>query len=613
MIAPGTLLQNRYIVLNQVGQGGMGTVYIATDRRFGSTVALKETHFEEPALRKAFEREARLLNSLRHPALPRVSDHFTEDTGQFLVMEFIPGDDLSEMLRQRGEAFPANDVLNWADQLLDALDYLHTQEPPVIHRDIKPQNLKLMARGQIILLDFGLAKNTPAAHPSRATATGSVFGYSRNYAPLEQIQGAGTDPRSDFYSLAATLYHLLTGITPPDALTRATEVLNGQPDPLRPASEVRPDVAEPVAEALARALALNAGHRPQNAAAMREMLREARQQTRVVAGDASAGKQATPPTSHAAATILDRQTQLMNNAAASSTPLDPQAATRANDADAAATTTDPNDPIVSTATPPDARTVAATRTTPPSRNSASPPVAPLAADRAHRRDSSASVVTRVATAKRDEPQSRPAPRTLSIAASILVLAVVAAGVYKFTQPPASPTTTTNDPAATQTNTDTLVPQTASETPSTQLNAPAPTTQNPATTTDAPTTTTSAPTTTSAEPQSAPAAVPPATAQKPDPTPDSNAARRPSATDNGATQRGRLTIERPAPEQNERAVDNDPDPLPDERPLPPRRRPPPPDDPAAMDDMREEDEMRRREMERRREMRRRRREMPYPPP
>src|ERR687896_2004302 len=120
MIAPNTVLQNRYVVLEQIGQGGMGAVYVATDQRFGSTVALKETFFDDPALRKAFEREAHLLNRLRHPALPRVSDHFNENEGQFLVMEFIAGEDLSEMLEKSGGAFPLEQVLGWADQLLDA-------------------------------------------------------------------------------------------------------------------------------------------------------------------------------------------------------------------------------------------------------------------------------------------------------------------------------------------------------------------------------------------------------------------------------------------------------------------------------------------------------------
>jgi hypothetical protein len=274
MIAPGTVLQNRYVVERRIGEGGMGAVYIATDRRFGSTVALKETFFDDPSLRRAFEREARLLNRLRHTALPRVSDHFEEGAGQFLVMEYVPGNDLSQMLKERGGVgFPPREVLGWADQLLDALDYLHTQEPQVIHRDIKPQNLKLMSRKQIVLLDFGLAKGTPLQ--TRVTATGSVFGYSFNYAPIEQMQGAGTDPRSDLYSLGATLYHLLTGATPPDALTRATAVLNGEPDPLRPANEGDAARVSPeLADALTHAMALSAGRRFESAGEMRDALRE---------------------------------------------------------------------------------------------------------------------------------------------------------------------------------------------------------------------------------------------------------------------------------------------------------------------------------------------------
>jgi serine/threonine protein kinase len=274
MIAPGTLLQNRYLVESQIGQGGMGAVFVATDQRFGSRVALKETFFTDANLRRAFEREARLLNRLRHPALPRVSDHFGEDEGQFLVMEYIPGEDLSETLKRTGGPFPARDVLAWADQLLDALDYLHTQEPSVIHRDIKPQNLKLLPgnrTNQVVLLDFGLAKGTPLQ--TRVTATGSLFGYSFNYAPIEQMQGAGTDPRSDLYSLGATLYHLLTGATPPDALTRATAVLNAEPDPLRPASELQEQVPVEVAAVLERAMAQSAARRFSSAAEMREALR----------------------------------------------------------------------------------------------------------------------------------------------------------------------------------------------------------------------------------------------------------------------------------------------------------------------------------------------------
>jgi serine/threonine protein kinase len=272
MIETGKLLQNRYRIDKQIGQGGMGAVYVASDERFGSTVAIKETLLMDDNYRKAIEREARLLNSLKHAALPRVSDHFLEENGQFLVMEYIPGEDLSHMI-ESGTRFEVARVLKWADQLLDALDYLHNQSIPVIHRDIKPQNLKLTARDQIILLDFGLAKGNPT-DAGHQTAAKSIFGYSRNYASLEQIQGTGTDPRSDLYSLAATLYHLLTNTPPEDALTRAMAVLSNRPDPLQPANALRKEIPAGVAAVLQTALALNADERPESATAMREMLRD---------------------------------------------------------------------------------------------------------------------------------------------------------------------------------------------------------------------------------------------------------------------------------------------------------------------------------------------------
>lgn len=273
MIEAGTFLQQRYRIDKKIGQGGMGAVYVATDERFGSTVAIKETLCMDDNFRKAIEREARLLNSLKHSALPRVSDHFEESDGLFLVMEYIPGDDIGTMLDPEKQAFTVEQVQKWADQLLDALDYLHNQEMPVIHRDIKPQNLKVTPRGDIILLDFGLAKGNPT-DAGHATAAKSIFGYSRNYASLEQIQGTGTDPRSDLYSLAATLYHLLTNVGPEDALTRAMAVLSQKEDPLVSANVINPDVPRGIAGVLQKAMSLNADERPATANDMRQMFRE---------------------------------------------------------------------------------------------------------------------------------------------------------------------------------------------------------------------------------------------------------------------------------------------------------------------------------------------------
>ena len=268
MLTPETVLQNRYRIIRLLGQGGMGAVYEALDERLDTTVALKETFFADERLRKQFEREARLLARMHHPALPRVSDHFAEGDGQFLVMQFIPGDDLSQMTARKQGPFPPDQVLTWGDQLLDALDYLHTQDPQIIHRDIKPQNLKLTGRGQIILLDFGLAKGQTGG-ASMVTTSASIFGYTPNYAPLEQIQGLGTDARSDIYALSATLYHLMTAVKPPDALSRAAALVNGQPDPLLPANEINRSIGPEVASVLARAMSQNREQRFPTAAAMR--------------------------------------------------------------------------------------------------------------------------------------------------------------------------------------------------------------------------------------------------------------------------------------------------------------------------------------------------------
>lgn len=267
MIQTGTILQERYLIEKQIGAGGMGAVYLATDQRFQSPVAIKETFYKHDQLGEAFEREAKLLNSLHHPNLPHVSDYFTEGGGHFLVMQFIEGEDLFEILK-RGEMFAQADVLKWSNSLLDALDYLHSQEPPIIHRDIKPQNLKLTTRNDIILLDFGLAK----LNSDDAQAQMSVFGYSRKYSPLEQIQGTGTDARSDIFALGATVYHLLTGKPPVDVLTRASAIVAGKPDPLQSANEINGEIPAEIASILNLALALNADARFESAKAIQRAL-----------------------------------------------------------------------------------------------------------------------------------------------------------------------------------------------------------------------------------------------------------------------------------------------------------------------------------------------------
>jgi serine/threonine protein kinase len=272
-LTPDSIVQDRYRIVRQLGRGGMGAVYEAEDQRLGITVALKETLSAEESMRRQFEREARLLAHMQHPALPRVSDHFVDGRRAFLVMQFIGGIDLAKIIAQQPGPFPLAQVIAWADQLLDALIYLHANEPQVIHRDIKPHNLKLMANGQIALLDFGLAKATPS-DPS-LTASKAFFGYTRHYAPLEQIQDQLTDPRSDIYALGATLYHLSTGIKPPDAMVRAASVVDGGTDPLQ-ADTIRKTVGPEFAAILIRALAQKPEGRFANAAEFRAALQSLR-------------------------------------------------------------------------------------------------------------------------------------------------------------------------------------------------------------------------------------------------------------------------------------------------------------------------------------------------
>jgi len=297
------LLQNRYRIERLLGKGGMGAVYLAEDEQYGRKVALKEALFDDPVLRKAFRREARLLEHLNHPVLPRVKGYFTEEGRQYLVMQFIDGEHLDRLLEERIQAglgpFAVDKVLQWAYQLLDALEYLHGHRPPVVHRDIKPLNLKLTPRGEIFLLDFGLAKGAPA----EMSHAGSLLGYSPHYAPLEQMDGRGTDPRTDLYSLAATLYRLLTGQLPPSAASRAATVSEGQPDPLRPADELNPQVPTAVAAALMRALSLNPNKRPPSATAMKIALREASQSRMPISGGSAGLSEAPQPESELLPTL----------------------------------------------------------------------------------------------------------------------------------------------------------------------------------------------------------------------------------------------------------------------------------------------------------------------
>jgi tetratricopeptide (TPR) repeat protein len=269
---PSGRLGHRYRVLRRLGHGGMGTVFEAADELFGRTAAVKATSIASPYHLYALESEARLLSVLRHPSLPAVSDWFIEDGFCCVVMDYVPGMTLGELLASRltavAKPFEPSLVLLWADQLLDALDFLHTHDPPIVHRDVKPENLKLTPLGQVVLLDFGLAKGSAGTWPAEPANEG-LRGFTPYYASLEQMRGLGTDPRSDLYSLGATCYEFLTGRRPADAVQRALARLAGRPDPCPPANEIEEGVGPFVASVIERAMSLDPDDRPATAASMR--------------------------------------------------------------------------------------------------------------------------------------------------------------------------------------------------------------------------------------------------------------------------------------------------------------------------------------------------------
>ncbi len=241
----GSLLNNRYRILSILGQGGMGSVYRARDENLGVYVAVKENLFLSDEYGRQFQREASILASLRHPNLPRVGDYFTlAGQGQYLIMDFIEGEDLRQRI-ERLSSISDQDVVLIGSLICDALNYLHTRKPAVIHRDIKPGNIKITPDGDIVLVDFGLAK---IMQGSEATTTGARA-MTPGYSPPEQYGTGRTDPRSDIYSLGATLYAALTGVIPEDGLARATGKAM-----LTPIRSHQPKVNRKLAMAIERAL-----------------------------------------------------------------------------------------------------------------------------------------------------------------------------------------------------------------------------------------------------------------------------------------------------------------------------------------------------------------------
>ncbi len=274
---PGETLRGRYKIRERIGQGGMGSIYLADDLRLeGRLCALKEVQYDRDLptnilkeAREQFLREATVLARLDHPNLPKVSDFFSIEARDFLVMDYVPGKDLRMLMmeaRKYKHFISEENVLNWAGQMTDALSYLHSQNPPIVHRDIKPSNIKLTPSGIVKLVDFGLVK---VLAPDEVTITVIHGQGTALYTPLEQYgsDGAHTDIRSDIYSLGATLYHLLTNEPPAEARDR---FLN--PSKLVAPHQINPDISVRTERAILRAMALHPNERPQSVDEFRQYL-----------------------------------------------------------------------------------------------------------------------------------------------------------------------------------------------------------------------------------------------------------------------------------------------------------------------------------------------------
>lgn len=305
MLTKDKVLKGRYRIIDSLGQDETGAVYEAYDSIRKTTVALKEILIdsekvpsinERENLKRAFADRAKILAEVKHESLPQVRGYFSEYDRQYLILELIDGDDAAALLAKNEKPILFSDAATWADQLLDALDYLHTLPTPIIHGDVKPQNVKLTSRGRIKLLGFDITESADAKMNSIVTNQTSIAA-TLPYLPLEQLlqtvdmtsaedkknHGARlekalkqpTDARSDVYSLGATLYHLITAQLPVDALERTLEVWAGGFDSLPPSNELNPVIPVEVSDVLAKAMEIEPEKRFGSAMEMRQALQTA--------------------------------------------------------------------------------------------------------------------------------------------------------------------------------------------------------------------------------------------------------------------------------------------------------------------------------------------------
>jgi len=264
-LKPGAILDNRYKIKRLIKPGGMGAVYEAYDERFDNRAcAVKEmldissNSEEEQYLIKRFKEEAEILNTLRHPNLPVVKDYFIENKRYYLVMDYIEGKDLKSILKDyRGVGIHENTVIHWSKQILDALDYIHNQSPPIVYRDLKPENVMLRnCDNRIILIDFGIARRIYPKSETKKTVIGTLI-----YSPEEMFQGKA-EPRTDIYSMGATMHCLLTGRIPKN------------PFDFKPLRKVNPGVSIELEIIVMKALGRKPEERYKNATEMKKALME---------------------------------------------------------------------------------------------------------------------------------------------------------------------------------------------------------------------------------------------------------------------------------------------------------------------------------------------------
>ncbi|WP_069806075.1 serine/threonine-protein kinase [Thermogemmatispora onikobensis] len=270
----GALLLGRYHLIRELGQGGMGTVFLAEDRRLGArAVAVKCLYKhrlntqERAEAERAFQQEAELLARLHHPSLPAIHDYWSEPEASYLVMDYIEGETLEVIQQRAGQRpLPLVQVLGWGQQLCEVLAYLHEQQPPIIFRDLKPANVMLRrSDGRLLLIDFGIARHFKPGQAHDTVAFGSP-----GFAAPEQYGKEQTTPRSDLYSLGAVLHYLLSGRDPSE-----------QPFRFAPLRQLNPEVPEGLARLIAELVALEPKHRPSSA---REVLEQLKQQAGIGKG-----------------------------------------------------------------------------------------------------------------------------------------------------------------------------------------------------------------------------------------------------------------------------------------------------------------------------------------